>query len=125
MEKKFRVLRIIGTLWKVLAWITLIGGILLSFAILLGGILGSGAAIPLFRPETRFGPTASIIVSSVVGFIFGLIITALYFLILYAVGELIYLLLAIERNTRQTVQLMQGGAPEEAEQVSPQPVSSS
>ena len=43
MEKKFRVLRIIGTLWKVLAWIALIGGILSSLGILLTGILGSGA----------------------------------------------------------------------------------
>lgn len=113
MEKKFRVLRIIGTLWKVLAWITLIGGILFSLGILLVGVLGSGdTMLRLWRQEMDMIPTAVGIVSGVVGFIVSLVATIIYFLLLYAVGDLIYLLLAIEENTRRTTQqLWQRSAP--------------
>lgn len=104
MERKFNVLRVIGTLWKVLAWITLIGGILFSLGILLVGVLGSGGALlRLFGQESAALPGAMGLVSSVVGFGIALVSALIYFLILYAVGDLIYLLLAIEENTRQTM----------------------
>jgi len=126
MEKKFRVLRIIGTLWKVLAWITLIGGILASLGVLLGGVLGSGGVLlRLFQQETGVVPGAAVgVVSSILAFILVLITTIIYFLILYAVGELIYLMLAIEENTRQTMRLMQRSARTETESsASPSPPS--
>jgi hypothetical protein len=108
MEKKFRILHIIGTLWKVFAWITLIGGILFAIGILLAGILGSEEIIlRQFGQEPGVMPGAVGVVSGIAGFIIAAIATVIYFLMLYAVGELIYLLLAIEENTRQTVQLMQ------------------
>lgn len=115
MERKFRVLHIIGTLWKVFAWITLIGGILLAIGILLAGILGGGGIILReFGPEPSMTPGAVGVVGGVAGFIITVIATIIYFLILYAVGELIDLLLAIEENTRQAVQLMQPESPPEA-----------
>jgi hypothetical protein len=108
MEKKFRILRIIGTLWKVLAWIVLVGGILSALGILLAGALGSGGFIlRLFEQETGVVPGALGIVSSIFGFIVALAFTIIYFLILYAVGELIYLMLAIEENTRKTMNAME------------------
>jgi len=108
MESKFRVLRIIGTLWKVLAWITLIGGILLAIGILLAGLLGSGGVLlRQFGQDPSVMPGAVGIVSGIAGFIISAIISIIYFLVLYAVGELIYLLLAIEENTRRTMQLME------------------
>jgi uncharacterized membrane protein len=112
MEKKFRVLRIIGTLWKALAWIALIGGVLASLGILLAGVLGSGGfLLSLFQQETGITPGAAVgVVGSILAFIFALATTVVYFLILYAVGELIYLMLAIEENTRQTMRLMQRDA---------------
>lgn len=102
MERKFQVLRIIGTLWKVLAWITLIAGILVSLGILVFGLMGSGASLlpPLAR-ESRAIPAAWGLMSAIVGFLVTLVTTVIYFLILYAAGELIYLLLAIEENTRR------------------------
>jgi hypothetical protein len=42
IEKKFRVLRIIGTIWKIMAWIALIVGVLSAIGILLTSILGGG-----------------------------------------------------------------------------------
>ncbi len=111
MEKNFRVLRIIGTLWKVLAWIALIGGILSSLGVLLVGILGSGGFVLRFlQQEAGTMPGAVSVVGSILGFIISLTVTIINFLILYAVGELIDLLLAIEKNTRQTMYLMQRGA---------------
>ncbi len=120
METKFRVLRIIGTLWKVLAWIALIAGMLSAIGILLAGILGSGEVIlRQFGQRPEMMPGAVGIVSGIVGFIVTVIGTIIYSLVLYAVGELIYLLLAIEENTRRTVQLMQEQSPAES---SPPPV---
>ena len=103
MEKRFRVLHIMGTLWKVLAWITLVVGIVSSLGILLVGILGSGGfVLRYFGQDPAVMPAAMGVVSGIVGFIGGLVATIIYFLILYAIGELIFLLLAIEENTRLT-----------------------
>ncbi|MGD2104055.1 MAG: hypothetical protein PVJ55_02935 [Anaerolineae bacterium] len=115
MERKFNVLRIIGTLWKVLAWITLVGGILLSVGVLLIGVLGSGGfLLRLLGEESAAIPGAMGIVSSILGFLVTLAGAVIYFLILYAVGDLIYLLLAIEENTRQTMRSLQ-------QEISPEP----
>lgn len=115
MERKFRVLRIIGTLWKVLAWIVLIAGVLSAIGILLAGILGSGGLIlRQFGQEPAMMTGAMGVVSGIAGFIVAIIGTIIYFLMLYAVGELIYLLLAIEENTRQTVRLMEPPEPAES-----------
>jgi hypothetical protein len=125
MDRKFGVLRIIGTLWKVLAWITLVVGILLSFGVLLVGLLGSGGAVlRSFGPDVRAVPGAMGIVSTILGFLFALITTIIYSLVLYAVGDLIYLLLAIEENTRRTVRYMRE-ADQEAGEAAVPPVPSS
>lgn len=124
MERKFRILRIIGTLWKVLAWIILVGGILFSLGILLVGVLGSGAAIlQMFGQDVTAMPGAMGLVSSVVGFLVTLFTTIIYFLLLYAIGDLIYLLLAIEENTRRTVRFIRDVAVEREEPAPPPPPS--
>lgn len=106
MERKFRVLRVIGTLWKVLAWIALIGGILAAIGVLLAGILGSGGMIlRQFGQAPGMMSGAMGVISGIAGFIITMIGAVIYFLMLYALGELVYLLLAIEENTRQSVQL--------------------
>lgn len=118
MEKRFRVLHIIGTLWKVLAWIALIAGVLSAIGILLAGILGSGGLIlQQFGQEPTMMTGAVGLVSGIAGFIVAMIGTIIYFLLLYAVGELVYLLLAIEENTRQTVRLME--SPDQVESSPP------
>ncbi len=109
MEKKFKVLRIIGTIWKVLAWIVLIIGILFSAGMLLTSVLGGGMAgqLGLREGQMPLGPWAFGVVGGIVTFVVSLIATVIYFLMLYAVGELIYLLLAIEENTRLSTQWIQ------------------
>jgi len=108
MEKRFRVLRVIGTLWKVFAWIELIVGILSAIGVLIMGILGSGSFLLQFLGENaNVIPGAMGIVSSIVAFVVLLVATIVSFLVLYAVGELIYLMLAIEENTRRTQQWLE------------------
>lgn len=103
MEKRFKVLRVIGTLWKVLAWVELILGVLTALGILLGGLLGGSLFEQLIQgsiPELGGTPIALGALSGVVGFLVVGVGAVFYFLILYAIGEMIYLLLAIEENTR-------------------------
>jgi ABC-type antimicrobial peptide transport system permease subunit len=68
-------------------------------------------------------PGALSVVSGILGFIAGLIATIIYFLILYAIGEMVYLLLTIEENTRQTAQAMlrQARSTTQAYQTTPSP----
>jgi len=109
MEKKFRVLRIIGTIWKILAWIALIVGILSAIGILLTSILGGGIMREFGRQygDAPWASWAFGLAGGLVAFAVSLIGTIIYFLALYAVGELVYLLLAIEENTRLAAQWIQ------------------
>jgi len=113
METRYQALRIIGTVYKVLGIIVasvtvlaIIGFCLLS---LLGG-LGS-TAMSRGADEAALG-----IFSTLLGTIFGTVCLGVFLLIygggialtLYAAGEGMYLLLALEENTRTTAMLLQG-----------------
>ena len=108
MQKKFGALRIIGTIFKVF-------GIIIAVVTVLGAVLtliGFSASGPLLR--SMLGPN-NIVDLGGAGF-FGGLFGALGVLIggsisaitTYAMGELLYLLLAIEENTRGTAQLPKG-----------------
>ena len=84
MERKFTALRTIAVIIKVIAWIVLALAIIGFIAVLVGG-----------RTMGAFGignASLSAIIILIVGFI--------YFLMLYAWAELIYLFLSIEGNVR-------------------------
>lgn len=107
MEKRFRALRIIGTIFKVLAWIVLILGILSAVGVLITGVLGG------VRLGGGFGEREGAFQGLVAGGLGGLgaaigilLLTLLYFLSLYATGEAIYLALAVEENTREAALLL-------------------
>ncbi len=120
MERKFRVLRIVGTLWKVVAWVVLIGGILTAIGVLLAGILGGGG---ILLRELGVGPgttSAAAILMGIAGFVIVLIGAVITFFLYYGLGELIYLLLAIEENTRRWRQGGEGRAYTEAPPPSPE-----
>lgn len=99
MTKRFRVLRIIATIYKITAWIVLVLGLLFALGTL--GVItltGAGGGRDGFLPQ--------LIAGGVLG-IFGVLIgTLFYFLLFYGVGEAIYLALAIEENTRETTLLL-------------------
>lgn len=87
MEKRFHALRTISIILKVLAWIVAI------FTVI--GFIFALAGVNLFP-----GPY-----SPGVGFIFGvavLIYGAIIFISIYALAEIILVLIAIEENTRRS-----------------------
>lgn len=107
MEKRFRALRVVGTIYKVIAWIVLILGILIALGTfgvsVLSGINAGGGL------GGRQGILPGLAVGGVGGLLGGigiLVVTLFYFLLLYSVGDLIYLALAVEENTRETVMLL-------------------
>ena len=102
MQQKFRILRIVAVIWKVLAWIVLVISVLggcgvLAFSVMAGGNTGVRGA------DLGFGPMGGALggVISAAVFIFG---GVLYFVLLYAFSELIDVMLALEENTRLTAE---------------------
>ena len=101
VPKRFGVLRLMGTLLKVIAWIVLIVSILGAIGLVLMG--NSGYSLPFAIPGSAgsFGQMEEIAIGIGV-----LIIGLIYFLILYASGESLHLQLAVEENTRLTAALL-------------------
>lgn len=123
MEKRFRILQLIGNVWKILAWIGLIVGFLVSLAMLVTSIFG-GEMLRQFGQQWGYGyvdPRVFGLAGGIVTFIVSLVITIIEFLLLYAIGELIHLILAIEENTRLTAQWIQARFAPPAYPVSPSP----
>ena len=108
MEKRFRALRVIATFYKILAWIVLIVTIIASlFAMITGVISGSrstgSSSLAIPGLSGAAGPLAGIF-TGIVGLVTGVI----WFLLLYAVAEAIYVILSIEENTRMTAVALAG-----------------
>lgn len=105
MEKRFRALRTIGTLFKIFAWIELVVVILLAILIVIGGSVGSlDQALGQELPRIAVGGVLGAIVTGGVILLAGVV----YFLLLYATAEGIYVILSIEENTRLTAVAMSG-----------------
>jgi hypothetical protein len=105
METRFRSLRIIAMVLKILAWITLIMGLLAGIVILLTGVAGgrdAGMGLGMM------GTMGSLLAGLLGGFS-AVVFSVLGFLGLYAYGDAIYLALAIEENTRETAHYLKGG----------------
>ena len=96
MERKFRVLRIVASILKILAWIGLVLGVLGGCGTLTIGLLAGGSS------PRELGPLG--ILGGAVGGVVLILFALLYFLFIYAYGELISLLIALEENTRLTAE---------------------
>lgn len=88
-------LRIVSTLLKILAWLVGIAGFLGAIGLIIAAVSGLRLDSPLVPFAATGGPATIVLAISL------LIGGILYFLILYAVSELIMLLIAIENNTRR------------------------
>ena len=108
MERRFKILRLVGTISKIKAWVILILGLLASVGSLLVSIFGGEVLRRVIPPEQiPGGPRLYGVAGGLIVFVVSLVISAVYFLLCYAVGEAIHLFLAIEENTRLTAQLLQ------------------
>ncbi|HSJ58849.1 MAG TPA: hypothetical protein VLC95_16810 [Anaerolineae bacterium] len=99
MDRRFTALRVIGTVFKILGWISLILGLLAAVGALIAGLTMGG--------QEWFGFNLGGPLAAIAAFIVALIISIFNFLALYAVGDAIYLALAIEENTRRSAYMMQ------------------
>jgi hypothetical protein len=109
MEKKFKILRFIGTVYRILGIITAVLTVLGAAGICLTSVLG-GAIMDQVQSELgNIGPVG-LLGGAAGGAIIGgflLVWGTIIALLLLAAGEGIYLLLALEENTRTTADCMQ------------------
>lgn len=113
MEKRFKALRVLSAVYKILAWIVLVLGILAGLGILALGVIGGGSLTTLSYGYARGADILPAlmqggIVVGIVGFLAAMLASGLHFLILYAVSEFILLALSIEENTRETAYYLRG-----------------
>ena len=106
VPKRFGVLRLIGTLLKVLAWIVLA---LVVLAAILAGVAGTaGSNLSNLNVPEQYAPLMAMMGNG--GGIFiaiGILLVGLIeFLAIYALGENIHLRVATEENTRLTAALL-------------------
>ena len=100
VPKRFGMLRVIGILLKVLAWLSLVMGVVGAVT----GLLAGGAVTDLLSTNGIASPLGGgeAIILALGGLLTGLI----SFLALYAAGEGLFLQLAVEENTRITAALL-------------------
>jgi hypothetical protein len=110
MEKKFRALRIVSVVFKVLAWVTLVGGILSALGAVVLGVLSVGTMdrMPELRNLMPLMAGGSGIVAGILSALGILASSLVGFVLLYAYAEAIYLAIAIEQNTRECAYHLKG-----------------
>ncbi len=114
---RYRVLRIVATVYRVLGWIVIVVGLLSSCAFAAFAITAPGSG--WFRGFMGYGyvpgarMTAGGIIGAIVTLIMGLIMTVLYGITLLAFAEGMQVFLDIEENTREIarrIRELPGGA---------------
>jgi len=96
MKRKYGALRTVALIFTIIAWIVLIVGIIGSIVV---GAVGADAL--------GIGDGGAMYAAMVI--ICGIIMSVVYFLMLLAFAQLIYLLVDVERNTRETAYHLRGG----------------
>lgn len=97
MKSKFTALRIIGVLFKLVAWIVLLGGI--AGAV----IMNQGSLIP----TSGFAITSGAFTGALYGALITILIAVVSFLFLYAAGDLVRLLISIGANAQKIGALLE------------------
>ena len=108
MEKRYGVLRFIGTIYKLLGIIVLILAVLVALGACAGALVG-GAAFRDTATQTGLPFLGSVVGGIVIAF-FALLYGSAIGLGLFAAGDFISLMLAVEENTRTTAALLRGQA---------------
>jgi hypothetical protein len=106
MQKKFRVLRIVAVIWKVLAWIVLVISVLGGCVTVAMGLMAGGAGSASARSADAFGVLLGGALGGAITGLLAILLGILYFIFLYAFAELVDVMLALEENTRATAELL-------------------
>jgi len=94
MATKYRFLRKAATIFKIIGWIVLVVGVIGS--IVLGIVMGT--QVPMFG---GFG---------VIYAVFGIVYSVIGWISLLAFAEILYLLIDVEQNTRETAEHLATGS---------------
>jgi uncharacterized membrane protein len=108
MTRRYTALRIVGTVYKILGVITIILTIVVIIAIIVGAAVTGGRFGRGLMPGRFYGVRT--MVGALGAFIYGSILAVT----LYAFGEGIYLLIALEENTRRASEALQREWPPQA-----------
>jgi choline-glycine betaine transporter len=109
MEKKFQILRFVGTVYKVFGIIVGVITILAVIGACLVSVLG-GTMMDQIQRELGGAVPGMNIVGGIVASLIALLYGGGLAITLYALGEGVYLLLALEENTRMTAQALSQSA---------------
>lgn len=109
MEQRFRALRTVAFLYRILSWIVLaIGGVLCLLVVIVGAIQGRvGTPSPLVANLPGMNQLTGLLAGLVGGGIL-LVLALLQFLLLQAASDAIQVGLSIERNTRDMAYYLRG-----------------
>ncbi len=106
MEPKFRALRTIGSIFRVLGYIALVLTILAALAFCGFSVIGASAVESSIAQQLGVSSNGAGLLGGIFGGLLGGILVLIYggiiSLWIIATGELIYLLIGIEENTRKT-----------------------
>jgi uncharacterized membrane protein len=108
MERRYVALRTVGTIYRVLGIIIGCITVLAVIAVCISSVIGGGMMNSLGSQSNYAG-------ASLLGGVFGGLLMSFFFLLyggvmaltLFAAGEGVYLLIALEENTRVTAELLQ------------------
>jgi hypothetical protein len=89
---------------KALALLVLLIGIVSAVVLLRGGFASNSFLIATLHVSSSFVTGVSVVLACIV-----LFFALLWFLVLYALGDLIFVLLAVEANTRASALVLQNG----------------
>ena len=113
MDKHYPVLRIVGTIYKVVGIIIAVGTLLSAIGFCGMSVLGGSAMESTLRnlpggvqgPGQGFGLLGGVVSGVVVSLVM-ILFGGIYAVTVYALGEAVYLLIAMEENTRRTAVLL-------------------
>ncbi|HEY3291887.1 MAG TPA: hypothetical protein VGK87_17275 [Anaerolineae bacterium] len=123
VKKKYRALRFVAFIFQVLAWVSLVFGILGAIGVGAAGFMGvisvpaienSGSALPLTGISTAAGIGSAVLL---------LVFAILNFVLLLAAAEYLYCLVDTEQNTRTGTEYLRLLLQTQQTAVTPQPES--
>ncbi len=111
VEKKYNTLRFASGLFKVLAWIALIGGIIAAFITLIGAVVDGSlfAGNSGLEGSGLLGGAGGLLagIAGFIGILFGSLVA---FVVLKAISELWDIYISLEYNTRLAAYYLSAGA---------------
>ncbi len=103
-QRRYGALRLVGFVLQVLAWVSIILGLLTALGIFLAGAF---SLIHLPLPGQPAGAPPASLIAGIIGAVASLLVATIQFVSFLAASQMIYLLIDMEQNTRVTADALQ------------------